>query len=916
MKRVLLLAYYFPPIGGAGAQRPVKFVRHLPGLGYEPIVVTGPGDSIGRWTPADETLTADIPPETQVVRVPGPEPQGAGTWSARWGSRAERWLGLPSAWSRWWISGAVEVGLQYDDVDVVYSWMSPYDSAEAALRLSKAIGKPWVADLGDPWALDEMMVFPSGLHRLQELGRMRRLLASAAAIVMSTPEAVVRVRSTFPELASKLIVAIPNGFDANDFEEPVSARDDGVFRIVHTGYLHTELGRQQRRTAALHRFLGGETRGVDIMTRSHVYLLQAISRLVEEDASLADRIEVHLAGVLSQSDRDVAAVSPVVRVAGYLSHADSIRLMRSADLLFLPMQNLPPGRRSTTVPGKTYEYLAAGRPILAAIPDGDAREILQAAGNAVICAPNDVDGMAELIRKQLHAERLPAPQTADPRAELFEYEKIATRLASVFDRAVEEEVRPTVPSRGVPVAEPARRRTVLHLAYYFPPIGGAGAQRSLKFVRYLPDFGYDADVVTGPGELEGRWTPTDTTLNEELPRDTRVRRVRGPEPTASEGWSGRAERWLGVRSAWSRWWVREAARTAGQTSDFEVIMASMSPYDSAEAAARVAKAAGRPWIAGLRDPWALDEMMVFPSNLHRRLELRRMRKALASAAAIVTTTPEAASAVKHAFPELASKPIVSIPNGFDANDFEGPAAARDDGVFRIVHTGYLHTELGRQQRRTAALRRFLGGETRGVDIMTRSHVYLLQAISRLIAEDSSLADRIEVHLAGVLSESDREIAAMSPVVRLSGYVSHAESIGLMRSADLLFLPMQNLPPGRRSTTVPGKTYEYLASGRPILAAIPEGDAREILQAAGNAMICAPDDVEGMVDGLRAQVQRWSEGQPTAAPKAEVLARFERRKLTEDLARALDDILGSTVPLPRPRRGALIRKVSSYATTAR
>ena len=72
----------------------------------------------------------------------------------------------------------------------------------------------------------------------------------------------------------------------------------------------------------------------------------------------------------------------------------------------------------------------------------------------------------------------------------------------------------------------------------------------------------------------------------------------------------------------------------------------------------------------------------------------------------------------------------------------------------------------------------------------------------------------------------------------------------------------------------------------------------------------------MVDGLRAQVQRWSEGQPTAAPKAEVLARFERRKLTEDLARALDDILGSTVPLPRPRRGALIRKVSSYATTAR
>ncbi len=234
-----------------------------------------------------------------------------------------------------------------------------------------------------------------------------------------------------------------------------------------------------------------------------------------------------------------------------------------------------------------------------------------------------------------------------------------------------------------------------------------------------------------------------------------------------------------------------------------------------------------------------------------------MRKVLASAAAIVTTTAEAASAVKQAFPELASKPILSIPNGFDANDFEEPAPVRHDGKFRIVHTGYLHTELARQQRRTAALHRLLGGETRGVDIMTRSHVYLLQAISRLIAEDPSLADHVELHLAGVLSESDREVAALSPAVRLAGYLTHAESISLMRSADLLFLPMQNLPPGRRSATVPGKTYEYLAAGRPILAAIPDGDAREILSAAGNAVDLCPRRCRR--HGRRACGHRCSDG---------------------------------------------------------
>ena len=118
-----------------------------------------------------------------------------------------------------------------------------------------------------------------------------------------------------------------------------------------------------------------------------------------------------------------------------------------------------------------------------------------------------------------------------------------------------------------------------------------------------------------------------------------------------------------------------------------------------------------------------------------------------------------------------------------------------------------------------------------VDIYTRSHVYLLEAVERLRATDPELAASIEIHLAGVLTDSDREIASACLDVQLHGYVTHAESIELMRTADLLFLPMQNLPAGTRATIVPGKTYEYLASGTPILAAVPDGDARDILELA-------------------------------------------------------------------------------------
>jgi len=367
--------------------------------------------------------------------------------------------------------------------------------------------------------------------------------------------------------------------------------------------------------------------------------------------------------------------------------------------------------------------------------------------------------------------------------------------------------------------------------------------------------------------------------------------VPGPEPAGATGWRGRAERWLALRTHWSRWWVDGVTRLGAGLDDVDVIVATLSPYESAVAAMRLSAKLGRPWVADLRDPWALDEMTVFPSALHRQLELRRMRRLLGSAAAIVMSTPEAVRRVREAFPELAGKPILAIPNGFDAADFEEPVVPRSDDVFRIVHTGYLHTELGRRQRQTAPLRRLLGGATRGVDILTRSHVYLLDAIDRLIAQNPELHGRIEVHLAGVLSNADREIAARSDVVRLHGYLPHAQSLQLIRSADLLFLPMQNLPAGMRSSTVPGKTYEYLASGRPILAAVPEGDTRDILTAAGNCRLARPNDTGSIAAGIAAEVERWASRHEPQRPDADVVERYGRRALAAEFAGVLDAVGG-------------------------
>jgi glycosyltransferase involved in cell wall biosynthesis len=435
-------------------------------------------------------------------------------------------------------------------------------------------------------------------------------------------------------------------------------------------------------------------------------------------------------------------------------------------------------------------------------------------------------------------------------------------------------------------------KRVLFLSYHFPPVGGAGVQRSVKFVRHLPEFGYHPAVVTGPGAGAGRWTPEDPSLAAEVAADLEVERLPDAPPLETAGPRRRAERLLQLPSPFRRWWVSGAVAAGRRQPRPDVIYASMSPFETATAAARLSQELGAPWIADLRDPWALDENAPHPSAVHRWLARRQMARVLSTAAAVVMNTEEAARVARQMLGGSRSR-VVAIPNGYDASDFTGPAPAPDTRVLSIVHTGYLHTEIGLRHRRTAGLRARLGGTERGVDFLPRSHVYILRALERLIAEHPDARSRMRLRLAGVLSPTDLEVIAASAhpdIVDALGYVPHSESVDLVRSAGLLFLPMYDLPPGRRARIVPGKAYEYLASSRPILAAVPDGDARELMEAADRAYVCRPTDVEGMASAIAAELDRPADDRAAPAEREALITRYERRRLTARLAEVLDDVL--------------------------
>ena len=476
-----------------------------------------------------------------------------------------------------------------------------------------------------------------------------------------------------------------------------------------------------------------------------------------------------------------------------------------------------------------------------------------------------------------------------------------------------------------PIDETRLKQSVLYLAYFFPPRGGAAVQRSLKFARYLPEFGWRPLVVANGGATVSQDNATkvqDPTLLNELP-SCAVVRYTTLTPQEKKDYDRAQSKWrqrLNVTDPMG-WWCGPAVRAGMElVKEYkpQAIVVTMSPFTAAACGVELKKRTGLPLVIDLRDPWALDETRIYPTRWHASRDWVAMSKALAAADLVIMNTPHAAVSVAEEFAnEIQGKgdaypsKVIAITNGYDGADFAEsphpqPPPPRD--VLRIVHTGMFHSDLAEVWDDVLAGRGFMNRlkyPRRPINLWTRTPRYLLEAMERAVKQGDIPADKIELVLVGEITDYDRDLIGKSPVakmVKILGYRTHAESVSWLQSADLLFLPNHTPLDGGPTLVVPGKTYEYLGSGRPILAMCPKGDMRDFVTASKSGVVVGGDDVTGATKALAEFYRAKQDGRTLVQPDRAAVERFERRELTRKLAQGLDELVGSVT---KARAGASV-----------
>jgi len=407
MKKILLIAYHFPPDAAMGAVRPAKFVRYLPQFGWEPIILTVKDKYFGvlDQTLADANSTLPMVVRTGMLRHPSyyyrklkrmfrmdrgnSDVSGCfSLWQLKNARHAfNSLLSFPDEQAGW-LPFAVIRGMKVirqEGVGILMTSGPPHSVHLIGACLSKLARIPWIADFRDPWldsCLNQREVQSSSSQKLER--RVEAWVISQAALIMTTTKQFTdRLGSRFPEYREK-IITIPNGYDPDEFSK-IRRGKEKHFTISYTGSIY-------------HR-------------RNPEPVLHAISELIKGNYMDPNRVVIRFIGPYNEGARKVAnlliaryGLTGIVEVLPWLPRHHALEMMMRSHVLLLLAEDQP-----LQIPGKVYDYLGAGSDILAITENGATADLLREVGTGVVISPGDHQTVKSKI-KALYIQYLASNQ--------------------------------------------------------------------------------------------------------------------------------------------------------------------------------------------------------------------------------------------------------------------------------------------------------------------------------------------------------------------------------------------------------------------------------------------------------------------------------------------------------------------------
>lgn len=434
LKRVLFVSYAFPPTGGGGVQRAVKFAKYLPACGWRPTILTAANPSV---PVQDHDFDRDLDPQTEILTArtwepgynlkkrlaAGPHSSGTAATSRwqEWLRRSMRKLSLrlfqPDPQVLWNVSAYRCAARRLTQLphDAILVTGPPFSSFAIGCKLKRRFNVPLILDFRDEWMLagrylDNYQQSQSSLRR--QRATLHKILRDADAVVTTTQASADELRRCCAQASSSArVTCIYNGFDPEDIlRADCERRTSATFQIVYTGTLW-------RLTDASP-------------------LVTALEMLADGRPELASRIELIVAGRRTAAQDSLLQRLRSTRVRlvchDYLPHGQALELAAGADCLLLLLAAEEGAER--VVPAKLFEYLALNKPILSIVPHGETRELLCKHGNDEVCSPDNPKSIVSWIAARLHGESVKNGSHQSAREiERFSRLSLARELALLLD---------------------------------------------------------------------------------------------------------------------------------------------------------------------------------------------------------------------------------------------------------------------------------------------------------------------------------------------------------------------------------------------------------------------------------------------------------------------------------------------------